>query len=391
MLFLKFNNFYFISLQRILQQIYAFLSMEKTMRLAPAVLMSSMFLLLAACSEQAQQSEAEPVVRPVKLFNIGNNSEQSIRSFPAEVVANQGSYLAFRVNGELLEFPALAGQHVEKGELLAKLDPEDFQLQYEERKARFELAASQLERVQKLFNRSIASQSELDQALANKQVAESALKIAKTNLDNSELRAPFAGTVAKVFVKNFENIQAKQNILRLETRDLMDVVIQVPEKLIARIDKDVHYQPDVVFDGYPNKSYQLTVKEFDTQADPITLTYKVVFSLPVPEDFNLLAGMTGRVDIDLSKITSSQSPYTLLPVEAVFSEPTESENDNSYVWLYDENTGLVHKQAVEVGQLHRDGIEVLSGIKEGQIVVAAGVHFLEEGMKVRPWQKERGL
>tara|TARA_B100001063_G_scaffold247384_1_gene293999 strand:- start:67198 stop:68334 length:1137 start_codon:yes stop_codon:yes gene_type:complete len=378
-------------LQRILQQIYAFLSMEKTMRLAPAVLISSMFLLLSACSEQAKQVEAEPVVRPVKLFNIGNNSEQSIRSFPAEVVANQGSYLAFRVNGELLEFPALAGQHVEKGELLAKLDPEDFQLQYDERKARFELAESQLDRVQKLFNRSIASQSELDQALANKQVAESALKIAKTNLDNSELRAPFAGTVAKVFVKNFENIQAKQNILRLETRDLMDVVIQVPEKLIARIDKDVDYQPEVVFDGYPNKSYQLTIKEFDTQADPITLTYKVVFSLPVPEDFNLLAGMTGRVDIDLSKITSSQSSYTLLPVEAVFSEPTESENNNSYVWLYDQNTGLVHKQAVEVGQLHRDGIEVLSGIEQDQIVVAAGVHSLEEGMKVRPWQKERGL
>jgi len=378
-------------LQRILQQIYAFLSMEKTMRLAPAVLISSMFLLLSACSEQAKQVEAEPVVRPVKLFNIGNNSEQSIRSFPAEVVANQGSYLAFRVNGELLEFPALAGQHVEKGELLAKLDPEDFQLQYDERKARFELAESQLDRVQKLFNRSIASQSELDQALANKQVAESALKIAKTNLDNSELRAPFAGTVAKVFVKNFENIQAKQNILRLETRDLMDVVIQVPEKLIARIDKDVDYQPEVVFDGYPNKSYHLTIKEFDTQADPITLTYKVVFSLPVPEDFNLLAGMTGRVDIDLSKITSSQSSYTLLPVEAVFSEPTESENNNSYVWLYDQNTGLVHKQAVEVGQLHRDGIEVLSGIEQDQIVVAAGVHSLEEGMKVRPWQKERGL
>ncbi len=390
-MFLKFNNFYFISLQRILQQIYAFLSMEKRMRIAPVVLISSLFLLLAACSEQAQHSETESVIRPVKLFNIGNNSEQSIRSFPAEVVANQGSYLAFRVNGELLEFPALAGQHVEKGELLAKLDPEDFKLQYDERKARFELAESQLDRVQKLFDRSIASQSELDQAVANKQVAESALKIAKTNLDNSELRAPFAGTVAKVFVKNFENIQAKQNILRLETRDLMDVVIQVPEKLIARIDKDAQYQPNVVFDGYPNKSYQLTVKEFDTQADPITLTYKVVFSLPVPEDFNLLAGMTGRVDIDLSKITSSQSTYTLLPVAAVFSEPTESEKNNSYVWLYDKNTGLVHKQAVEVGQLHRDGIEVLSGIKQGQIVVAAGVHFLEEGMKVRPWQKERGL
>jgi multidrug efflux pump subunit AcrA (membrane-fusion protein) len=100
--------------------------------------------------------------------------------------------------------------------------------------------------------------------------------------------------------------------------------------------------------------------------------------------------MTGRVDIDLSKITHSQSRYVLLPVEAVFSEPTESAN-NSYVWVYNPETGKVNKQAVAVGQLHRSGIEVLSGIKQGQTVVAAGVHYLEEGMQVRPWQKERGL
>ncbi len=390
MIFLKFNNFYFICLRRMLHLIYVFIATEKTMKLLSVLILSSLMLSLVACKEAAKDTTIEQPIRPVKLFDIGANSDETIRSFPAEVVANQGSYLAFRVNGELLKFPALAGQHVEKGQLLAKLDPEDFQLQYDERKARFELAQSQLQRVKKLFDKSITSQSELDQALANKQVAESALKIAKTNLDNSELRAPFSGTVAKVFVKNYENIQAKQNILRLETRDLMDVVIQVPEKLIARIDKDANYQPTVVFDGYPDKSYTLTIKEFDTQADPATLTYKVVFSLPVPKDFNLLAGMTGRVDIDLSKITHSQSSYILLPVEAVFSEPTEQAN-SSYVWVYNQQTGKVNKQAVEVGQLHRSGIEVLSGLKKGQTVVAAGVHYLKEDMQVRPWQKERGL
>ncbi|MGO2012010.1 MAG: efflux RND transporter periplasmic adaptor subunit [Pseudoalteromonas sp.] len=361
------------------------------MKQVQVLLLSALMLTLLACKEQPSKEAEQQDVRPVKLFEIGSDSDVSIRSFPAEVVANQGSYIAFRVSGELIKFPALAGQHVEKNQLLAKLDPEDFQLQYDERKARFELANSQLKRIQKLYNKSITSQSELDQALANKQVAESALKIAKTNLNNSELRAPFSGTVAKVFVKNFESVQAKQDILRLETRDLMDVVIQVPEKLIARIDKDVNYQPTVVFDGFPQKSYTLNIKEFDTQADPITLSYKVVFSLPVPEDFNLLAGMTGRVDIDLSKITHSQSNYALLPVEAVFSVPTEPTDNNSYVWLYDTGTGKVTKQAVEVGQLHRNGIEVITGIKKGQTVVAAGVHSLKEGMEVRPWQKERGL
>lgn len=350
-----------------------------------------LMVLLSACQDKAVENEHVDIVRPVKLFTVDGLSKENLRHFPAEVVANQGSYLAFRVSGELLQFPVLAGQHVEKGQLLAKLDPKDFQLQFEERKARYELALSQLSRVEALNKQGVASQAELDQAKANKEVAESALKIAKTNLENSELRAPFSGTVAKVFVKNFENIQAKQNILRLETRDLMDVVIQVPEKLVARVDKDTDYQPSVTFDGFPDKAYKLTVKEWDTQADPITLTYKVVFSLPVPKDFNLLAGMTGHVYIDLNKITAGQQAAHIVPVESVFSEPNQSLKDNAYVWVYNNETQTVQKQAVMVGKLHQHGIEVTDGLEKGQIIVAAGVHHLEEGLKVRPWQKERGL
>ncbi|MFY8274788.1 efflux RND transporter periplasmic adaptor subunit [Pseudoalteromonas sp. SSDWG2] len=350
----------------------------------------SLFATLSGCSEPQQIQKSVPV-RPVKLLTIGESDESIMRNFPAEVVAHQGSYLAFRVNGELIEFPALAGKAVEKGELLAKLDPEDFELQVEERKARYDLAKSQLQRIEALFNKKIASQAELDQAIANARVAESAFNIAKTNLDNTELRAPFAGTVAKVFVKNFENIQAKQNILRLETRDLMDVVIQVPEKLVARVNKNTLYQPSVVFDGFPGKEYKLTIKEYDTQADPATLTYKVVFSLPLPTDFNLLAGMTGQVHIDTSKITNDTKAWHKIPAEAVFSDPQQDTNNNSYVWVYDAQTGLVSKRAVEVGQLHRDGIEVRSGVDSGEQIVAAGVHYLQEGMQVRPWQKERGL
>ncbi|MBO7925052.1 efflux RND transporter periplasmic adaptor subunit [Pseudoalteromonas sp. K222D] len=360
------------------------------MHLLRLCVVTTTLLGLIACSEPEPQVKEEPI-RPVKLFNIGHDSQVNIRSFPGEVVANQGSYLAFRVSGELVEFPVLAGQHVKKGQLLAKLDPEDFQLQYNERKARYELAKSQLGRIEQLFEKRITSQSELDQAIANKQVAESAFKIAQTNVEYSQLRAPFAGTIAKVFVKNFESVQAKQNILRLETRDLMDVEIQVPERIVARFIKGTQYQPTVIFDGYHDKKYTLTLKEWDTQADPATLTYKVVFSLPVPEDFNLLAGMTGRVLIDLSKVTQSQTAYTILPNEAVFSDPQQSINNNAYVWLYNEQTGQIHKQAVKVGQLHRDGIEVLSGITEGQQIVSAGVHSLKEGMQVRPWNKERGL
>jgi len=352
---------------------------------------ASILLFLTGCQDAPEQSNIADIIRPVKLVSVIDSQHSTVRSFPAEVVANQGSYLAFRVNGELLEFPVLAGQEVQKGQLLAKLDPEDLQLQYEQRSAQYDLAVSQLDRVKSLYDRSITSKSEYDQALANKQVAESAFKIAKTNLENSELKAPFSGTVAKVFVKNFENVVAKQNILRLETRDMMDVIIQVPEKLVARVNKELDYHPNVVFDGFPSKSYRLTIKEWDTQADPSTLSYKVVFTLPIPTDFNLLAGMTGHVYIDHSKITKLPARKLFVPVEAVFSEQTQPKDNNSFVWLFDEHTSTISKQPVVVGDMYDQGIEILSGLSTTDIVVGAGVHHLKQGLKVRPWAKERGL
>jgi RND family efflux transporter MFP subunit len=353
--------------------------------------LASTFLFLVGCQDMPEQSNIIDIVRPVKLVQVINSQHGMVRSFPAEVVANQGSYLAFRVNGELLEFPVLAGQEVKKGQLLAKLDPEDLQLQYEQRSAQYDLASSQLNRIKSLYDKSITSKSEYDQALANKQVAESAFKIARTNLENSELRAPYSGTVAKVFVKNFESVVAKQNILRLETRDMMDVVIQVPEKIVARVNKNLDYHPSVVFDGFPSKSYRLTIKEWDTQADPSTLSYKVVFTLPIPTDFNLLAGMTGHVYIDHSKITELPAKKLFIPVEAVFSEQTQAINNNAYVWLFDKHTSTISKQPVVVGKMYDQGIEVLSGLSVNDVIVGAGVHHLKQGLKVRPWAKERGL
>lgn len=343
------------------------------------------------CSKESENTDKVDVIRPVKLFQVQDPTAHNIRSFPAEVVANQGSYLAFRVSGELIEFPVRAGQTINRNDLLAKLDPEDFQLQYEQRKAQFELASAQLERVESLFKRSIATKAEFDQALANKQVSESAFKISKTNLENSELRAPFSGTVAKVFVKNFENIAAKQNILRLESRDIMDVVIYVPERLVARVKKDLDYHPSVTFDGYPNKSYDLSIKEWDTQADPATLSYKVVFSLPIPKDFNLFEGMTGQVSIDLSKITEHHSNAITVPSSAVFSSDTEQLENNAYVWVFDPNTHTLSKRKVSVGNIFQDQIDITDGLKVGEQVVSAGVYHLSEGLKVKPWVKERGL
>lgn len=342
-------------------------------------------ILITACKDPQPEITESTISRPVKLFTVPNTGSSNIRRFPAKVEANQGSYLSFRVNGELMSFPTLAGQSVEKGQILAKLDPEDFKLQLSDREARYKLAKNQLERTETLKTKGIASQSELDQAKANMQVALSALEKAQTDLEYTVLRAPFAGTISKVFIKNFESVVAKQNIMRIETRDLMDVTIQIPEKLVARVDKKTTYKPNVVFDSYPNKSYELSLKEWDTQADPLTLSYRVVFTLPLPTDFNLLAGMTGNVLIDLNKVFYSNQRKFTIPTTAVFSDASE----DSFVWRY--NDGKLEKVKVVLGEIHKSGIEIIDGLNPGDQIVSAGVHHLTAQSNVRPWTKERGL
>ncbi len=349
-------------------------------------------LVLISCDTPEPVDNQEPLVRPAKIMTVTSLAQSQVRQFPAIVEANQGANLAFRVSGEIEEFLVKPGDVVQQGQLLARLDDQEFQLRLNDRQARFELAKSQFERAKTLKERSLAAQSQLDEAQANLLITKAELERAQSDLEHTELRAPYQGTVARVFVKNRENIQAKQNILRILNRDLMDVSIQVPERIMAMVKRDANYQPTVTFDALPEQPFLISIKEWDTQADPVTLTYKVVFSLPSPETINVLPGMSATVYIDLSQVTHMGLSGIVLPVEAVFvPDEKETEQGQAYIWKYLEETQSVTLQKVAIGQVHSQGVVIKQGVSEGDQIIVAGVHHLKEGMKVKPWTKERGL
>ncbi len=355
------------------------------------VTISILLFFITGC-EQSSQLDKSQDIRPVKIFTVANPVSQEFRNFPATVEANADSKLAFRVSGQINDFPIYAGNHVEKGQLLARLDPKDFQLQIDDRLARYELAKSQFVRAEQLLKLKLEPQSVFDQAKANLSVALSSLNVAKTELDYTYLRAPFAGRIANLAVEKFEHIQAKQMILTLQSLDLIDISVQVPENITSRLKRGTGYQPTVMFDSHPGQEFLIDLKEWDTQAAPSTLTYKVVFSLPSPPGFNVLPGMTANVRVDLSQVTDSSQTRYWLPIGAVFiPEKSPVKANKRFIWLFNEDTNTVNKAEVTVGNIKNDGIEILSGINTGDRVVSAGVHFLSEGLQVKAWNRESGL
>jgi RND family efflux transporter MFP subunit len=360
---------------------------------------NSLFLFLVAASvsllvacEPAPEPTAAPLIRPVKLFTVNSGGVGVIRQFPAVAEPSENVRLTFRVSGKLTKVLVRPGQNVKQGELLAKLDDTDFALIVEQATARYELAKTQFERAQQLIDQKLVSQSVFDEAKAQFQVAAADLKTSQASLSYTELHAPFAGIISRQLVENHENIAAQQPILELQLRDSVDIVIQVPEDVISNVKKDIDYQPEVVFDSHPQFRYRAKVKEWDTRPDPATNSYKVVFTMPNPQDFNLLSGMTANVIVEMDKISRNEQRVSYIPASAIFSPPQQGiSGQEKFVWVFDTNTQQVSQRRITVGELTSAGLAVIAGLNTGEQIVSAGVQQLVEGQQVRPWQRERGL
>ena len=357
-----------------------------------AVLAATM--LLSACAPQEELEASQPeVIRPVKLFTIATNKAVDIRRFPGELKASMSADLAFRVGGQLTTLHAVAGQRVKKGDLLAQLDTADFQLQVDLAKANYRLATAQFSRVQAVYKQNATTKAQLDEAKASLDQAENALAKSQNQLSYTQLTAPFDGVISTVSTENFQYVNATQSLIHMQNIDQLDVVFQIPERLIANIQSSATaYQPSIVMDVAPSLSYVGQYKKHNTTPDTRTKAYNVTLSLmgAQSDTLTLLPGMTANVDVDISQLLGARN-HTLVPVEAIFEASLAQGDSQRSVWVYNESTNKVELKSVVVGALQGDKIEILDGVKDGDRIVSAGVHSLTADTPVRPWTRERGL
>ena len=349
-------------------------------------------LLLSACGEKATQA-IETSIRPAPVFQIPAASSATMRRFPAQVQAADRAPLAFRVSGELTELPVKAGQEVKQGAVLARLDPSDYQLLVDDRKARFELADSQFVRISDLYNQGQVSHAQYDQSKAELDIARAALATARTDLSYATLKAPFSGVIAEVYADNHQPVAAGKTLLVMQARDQLEIRMQIPENLMAMIARreNVSYQPLVEFEAIPGERFPARYKEHTAQADAATGSFTVTLTMPRPGSLNVLPGMSASVYVDLAQVLSEQSAAVFVPANAVFQSSEQTPGSTqAQVWIVGPDMTLSARE-VSTGAITSQGLEIVSGLQPGETVLAAGVHQAVSGMRIRPWVKERGL
>lgn len=343
---------------------------------------------LLGCEEEVPPAPA--TVRPVKILEVSGGGTAGTREYPGEIRAAQQAELAFENAGKLIELPVRDGQDVVQGQVLARLDPRDFESNRDAQNAKLAEAKADFSRVTALFEADVTSQQEFDAARSRFQVAQANADRALKNLeDDSVITAPFSGTVAKIHVENFQNVQAKQEILLLQDTSTLDVAVAIPESGFAgnprgRTDeeRDAALNPVVFVSSVEGRSFPARVKEFSPTADPTSRTYEAVVSIDTPSDVTILPGMTASVRVNALTGESGAASSIQIPSHAAIAD----EQGGAYVWKIDPTSMEVSRLAVELGGLSGENVMVTSGLSAGDWIAVSGVHQLREGMRVRRYE-----
>jgi multidrug efflux pump subunit AcrA (membrane-fusion protein) len=199
---------------------------------------------------------------------------------------------------------------------------------------------------------------------------------ANNHLSYTNLKAPFAGKVTATYVENFEDVRAKQPVIRIVDPARMEMVVNVPENLIALADQVAEVW--VVFDQYPDHKVSAEITEVGVEASEATRTYPLTLSLAQPEQFKIVAGMAGKAAGKPKSVPADQIGIEV-PVTAVFDG---DDPGTSCVWVVGDDQAIA-RRIVEIGGMTLRGVGIRKGLKPGERIVTAGVSYLEEGQKVR--------
>lgn len=358
--------------------------MRNKIRIALCVLCSILFL---ACGKEEKQEK----IRAVKVEIIGQESRQEkILEYPGVLLSENETKLSFSVSGKIDKILVEEGSMVQKGEVLAILEKENYFLnaegnlqKYLASQASADNAQAQFERVKTLYENNAIAKKDFDMAQAQYKAAIAAAKgnsatfaHAQKQLEDTELRAPYSGYISNKFMDNASVVSAGTPILSLSSGKVSKVTIQVASKELKAIEAGKNF---VFFsDDEEKKQYSLRLKHIGNAPNLSKMTYPVSFELVEGTGEEVRSGMTGVVRFSLTREAQKE---IVIPMTALFEE------NGSYVYLFEE--GKVVKRKVEIGELQENGkVSIQKGLSLGERLIVAGISNLYEGQKVKLLSEE---
>lgn len=339
--------------------------------------------LLTGCSRSG--IDTSEVVRPVRVLELQRGENTLTESFPAQIEARHQADLGFQVGGRIIQREVELGERVAAGQVLFSLDPQDLRLaqnaaQAQQDAAQAELAQLQIEyqRAQTLKEENFISQAEVERRKLAVDAAAARLQQAKAQLDAqrnqtryASLRAPAAGVVTALYGDAGQVVAAGQPVLRWADESSLQARIAMPERAFGAV--KTGQSATVQVWAVAQQGVQATVRELAQSADNQTRSFEVILDLTSPSP-QVRPGMSATVTFE----SQLEGQAFRLPLSALVAEPT-----GAYVWVFDEAQGKVNRRPVQPHDVSESSFLVKDNLRDGELIVTAGTHVLNEGQAAR--------
>jgi RND family efflux transporter MFP subunit len=349
---------------------------------------SGLLILLSFMSSCRDDPQITEQIRSIKTTTVNETATGKVRKFSAIVKATETSRLSFEVGGMVQKVNVDIGDRVKKGQELAILDDEPYELEVNAAKAELDKAKANVvntkaeyERQKRVHEQGAGTQSKLDKAKYNYEAAKSSvtyyvsqLNLAQRNLRKTSLAAPYEGHIAARYVEPHEEIQAGRRLFDIDAVGALEVILAVPETTISQIHAGI--TATVTFPTLAGQSVTGNITEIGSAAIKANAFPVKIALIKPPATIN--PGMTAEVSLVLGE--EDRPTGYLIPLHAILPGVDAGQG---YVFVYDPAASTVKKTPVRSRGNEENMMVIEEGLSTGDIIATAGVIFLVDGMKVK--------
>ncbi len=345
--------------------------------------------VLAACNNSKENTK-ENEVKTLPVYVVTSRDTVVDVPYVADIQANRNVEVHSRTEGLLEKIYIKEGQHVNKGQLLFKINDSELQIElskataaYNSAKADAKVAQVEAERVQTLVDKKVITKTELDlaqakynAALAKAEVALSEKNAVSRRISYTSIHSPFTGVVDRLPLKEGSLVAPNSLLTTLSDLHTIYAYFNISENEYLQLADDAthDYNLEAIKLVLPNgNAYpfpgKLSSAESEIDENTGNIAYKVQFENP---QGILRHGASGKI-----LITRSFPKAIMIPQKAVFEI-----QDKNYVFLVN-NEGVVKMTGVAISQRIADNYLVLSGLKASDRIVLEGIQSIRDGQKIQ--------
>ena len=328
-------------------------------------------LLMASCGSKSKEKQD---IQSVRVEKVMPNDEKNLLQYPGKVKAAQDINISFRVSGTIDKIHVKDGEYVKEGQLLAEMDPTDYEIQLKGTEAKYKEVKAEADRVIALYKTGGTTPNNYDKAVYGLEQITALYNHHKDQLAYTRLYAPFNGYIQKHVFEAHETVGAGMPVLAMISSGVPEVEINLPAAEYIRRGQFSRYH--CTFELYPNQIFPLKLIGITRKANANQLyTMRLLLDakgLPMPSP-----GMNTMVSI----FYDDDADHSMqVPGGSVLHK-----DDKSYVYIYQADKSCVNLCEVSMVKALSNGRYIVNSdqLKPGDTVVSAGIHFIKDGETVK--------